>query len=206
MTKYPIVFAENSNTDISNLFRSEIASGRMEFMSFFGNQNKDHGKGYGECEIIQYALANSRLINSNKDQQIAKITGRLIVKNLSAIIRWHIFLFSKQTVFCSINSDLSFPDSRLIIAPVAFFLEFLKSKEKINDFKNYYFEHALCDTIKREKTYPYSPFLLMPQIEGISGSTGDIYKGIPMSISFTLKYLKYVIYQRQNFYRLYRHG
>lgn len=204
-TKYSIVFAENSGTDVSNLFRSEITSGRIECISFNGNQNKERGKGYGECEIIQYALNNSRLINSDKNQRIAKITGRLIVKNISAIIRWHNFLFSPKTVFCSINSNLSFPDSRLIIAPITFFLEFLKVKEYINDFKNYFFEHALCDTIKREETYPYSPFLLMPQIEGVSGSTGEIYKGKPMSLSFALKYLKYALYQRQNFNKLYRH-
>ena len=95
-TKYPIVFVENSDTDISYLFRSEITSGRMECMSFFGNQNKNLGKGYGECEIIQFALNNSRLINSDMDQRIAKITGRLIVKNISAIIRWHQFPFSKR--------------------------------------------------------------------------------------------------------------
>lgn len=205
MTKYPIVFAENSDTDISDLFKSEITSGRMECMSFFGNQNKERGKGYGECEIIQYALANSSLINSDKDQCIAKITGRLIVKNISAIIRWHKFLFSKQTVFFPINSDLSFPDSRLTIAPIVFFQEFLKAKDNINDFRNYYFEHALLDTIKREKKYPYSPFLLIPQIEGVSGSTGEIYKDKPMSISFALKYLKYAIYQRRIFNSLYRH-
>lgn len=204
MTKYSIVFAENSGTDISNLFRSEITSGRMECISFSGNKNKERGKGYGECEIIQYALDNSRLINSDKDQRIVKITGRLIVKNISAIIRLHHFLFHKQTVFCSINSNLSFPDSRLIIAPIPFYRDFLKAKDKINDFKNYYFEHALCDTIKWDIKFPYSPFLIMPQIEGVSGSTGERYKGERMSISFALKYMKYTILQRKIFNKQYR--
>lgn len=203
-TNYPIVFAENSNTDISNLFKSEITSGRIECLTFSGNQNKERGKGYGECEIIQYALDNSRLINSVKDQRVVKITGRIIVKNISAIIRCHQYLFSIRTVFCSINSDLSFPDSRIIMAPIAFYREFLKAKEEINDLKGYYFEHALRDTLKQGKTFPYSPFLFMPQIEGISGSTGEVYTEKPMSISFYIRYLKYAISLRKSFNRRYR--
>lgn len=203
-TTYPIVFTENSGIDISLLFESEITSGRMECLSFHGNQNKERGKGYGECEIIQYTLDNSRLIKSDKEQCIIKITGRLIVKNILPIIKWHHFIFSLQTVIFSINSELSFPDSRIIIAPITFYKTFLKSKEEINDSKNYYLEHALCDVLKREKGFPYSPFLFMPQIEGISGSTGEVYTEKSISNSFAFRYAKHAIFKRHRFYKLYR--
>ena len=131
-TSFKIVFSENSGTDISHFFQDSIESGRMEYLTFNGNQDKKRGKGYGECEIIEYAIKKSKLIHSSKEQRIAKITGRLIIKNIKGILRWHNLLFSKQTVFCSINSDLSFPDSRLIVAPVSFYRVFLNSKELIN--------------------------------------------------------------------------
>ena len=203
-TSFKIVFTENSGTDISNLFKDAIESGRMEYLSFHGNQDKIRGKGYGECEIIEYALDNSKLIHFSKDQQIAKITGRLIVRNIKGIVRWHNFLFSKQTVSCTINSDLSFPDSRLIIAPVSFYKVFLHSKELINDSNGYYFEHALCDVLKKDTIYSYSPFLIKPCIEGISGSTGEIYNGEIGDIFYKFKYVKYTLSLHRKFNKLYR--
>lgn len=204
-TNHQIVFAENSGTDISHIFHKAIESGKMEYLTFYGNKNKERGKGYGECEIIEYAIEHSKLIQTSKDLRIIKITGRLIVKNITNLIRWHRFLFSKRTVFCAINSDLSFPDSRFIIAPISFYKIFLHSKEKINDSEGYYFERALCDTLKKEKTFPFSPFLLMPQIEGVSGSTGEVYTKKHMSISFTIKYAKYAISLQRRFNKQFRY-
>lgn len=203
-TDFQIVFTENSGTDISHLFKDAIESGRMEYLTFVGNQDKERGKGYGECEIIEFALNNSKYIISSKDKRIVKITGRLIVKNITEIIKWHYLLFSKRTIFCAINSELSFPDSRFIIAPISFYRCFLNFKETINDSKDYYFEHALCDTIKKEINYPFSPFLLMPCIEGVSGSTGEIYSAEKYSITFAYRYAKFAILLRNRFYKQYR--
>lgn len=203
-TKYPIVFTENSGIDLSNLFSDAILSGRMEYFTFNGNQDKERGKGYGECEIIQYAMDHSKKIRSNNNQRIVKITGRLIVKNIKAICRLHTSLFPKQTVFCSMNSDLSFSDSRFIIAPSAFIYSFLQTKEKINDFKGYYFEHALCDILKEEKEVTYSPFFIYPQIIGMSGSTGKLYSEEPQTFSFAYKYAKHSLSLMIKFNRLYR--
>jgi hypothetical protein len=203
-TNYPIVFSENSGIDISYLFQDYIRSGRLEVLSFCGNQDKKRGKGYGECEIIEYALQNSNLINSSIGERIIKITGRLKIKNIKMIIHLHSLLFSEKTAICAINSDMSFPDSRIIIASKSFFFTFLKNKDKINDTEGYYFEHALCDILKNQKKYPYSPFLILPFIEGISGSSGKSYSNKTLTISFSFKYLKFALSQRWHFYKLYR--
>ena len=203
-TNYPIVFTENSGTDISSRFEDSIKQGRLECLTFHGNHHKEKGKGYGECEIIEYALDHSHLIQTAHGLSIAKITGRLIVRNINRIIRLHRFFFSCRTVFCSINSDLSFPDSRLIVAPIDFYRTFLKSKDDINDSKGYFFEHALCDTLKRETNYPYVPFIFMPRIEGSSGSTGAVYVKEAKSWPFTFKYIKYALSQYRRFNKLYR--
>ena len=204
-THYPIVFTENSGTDISKLFVDYIKSGRMEFLTFKGNQNKERGKGYGECEILQYALEHSVLINTAKNKRIAKITGRLIIRNIQSIIRWHTLFTSQRTTLCTFNSDLSFPDSRFIIASKEFYHIFLKTKNDINDSAGYYFEHALCDTIKKEKAFAYSPFFIMPRIEGISGSTGKEYTEQPSSsATFSRRFTKYALSQLRRFNKAYR--
>lgn len=203
-TKYPIVFTENSNTNINYLFPDDIKSGRMECLTFPGNQNKERGKGFGECEIIQYALTHSTLIRSHRAQRIAKITGRLIVRNIQDIIRWHTTFSSRQTTFCAINSDLSFPDSRFIIAAEEFYQTFLKRKDFVNDQEGYYFEHALCDTIKNENQFNYSPFFIMPQIEGISGSTGIAYTSKKQTLSTAYRYARFGLSLRYRFNKQYR--
>lgn len=201
-TNYPIVFCENSGTDISYLFQDSIDSGRFECLSFYGNQNKEKGKGYGEAEIIEYALNNSNLIRSVRELLIVKITGRLIVKNIAAITLLHSFIRPRKTVYFAINSNLSFPDSRFIIAPVSFYSIFINTKTNICDSKGYYFEHALLDTIKSETQFIYTPFLLMPRIEGISGTTGELYHTTHNSITFILKYAKYAFIQKKRFNKI----
>ena len=203
-TNYPVVFAENSGTDISNYFQEYINSGQLECLTFKGNQNKEKGKGYGECEIIKYALENSHFIPSSKQVRIVKITGRLIVKNICSIIRYHSMFSSKRTTLCMINSDFSFPDSRIIMAHIDFYKSFLHYQEKINDSQGYFFEHALCDIIKDNHQYPFSPFFIQPQIIGMSGSTGKQYPKEPTSYSFAIRYFRYAASQLRRFNKLYR--
>lgn len=193
-TTYPIVFTENSGTDISHHFTENIQSGRMECFSFQGNLEKELGKGYGECEIMEYAFNHSAIIRKSKQQRIAKITGRLVIKNIKTIVRWHTLLTSHRTTLCAINSDLSFPDSRFVIASLEFYHIFLRRKAFINDSAGYFFEHALWDTIIEEKQYPYSPFFIRPQIEGVSGSSGKPYTTETPSFQSTVRYARFGIH------------
>ncbi len=204
-TKHPVVFVENSGTDISQHFEEAIVSKKLECLTFEGNKNKKRGKGAGECEIIEYALNHSETIKASKQSPICKITGRLFIKNINTLLLSHRFCFStKKTVFFSINSDLSFPDSRFIIAPIPFWNCFLKDKDKINDSEGYYFEHAILNCIIQEKQFAYSPFFISPEIEGMSGSTGHIYSEPKKGFIFTYRFLLYTISQRRRFYRLFR--
>ncbi len=203
-TRYKIVFAENSGTDISQPFQDAINAGRLEYITFVGNQNKERGKGYGECEILEYTLNHSKFIHSSSDKRIVKITGRLIVKNITTLIKCHQMLFSKRTISCTINSELSFPDSRLVIAPTSFWNIFIREKDNINDYKGYFFEHALCNTIKRELKFSYTPFFIMPIIIGISGTTGKEYSYTPTSFFFLYKYAKYALHLKRKFQKKYR--
>ena len=203
-TNYPVIFCENSGTDISTHFLEPISTNRLECITYQGNQEKTRGKGYGECDIIEYAIKHSQFIHSQANLRIAKITGRLIVQNIRTILSLHQAFSSKHTTFCMINSDLSFPDSRLILAHIDFYKAFLSYKEKIDDANGYFFEHALCDMIKSNRTFPFSPFFICPQVIGISGSSGKAYITEPSSISFKLKYARYAASQLYRFNKQYR--
>lgn len=171
-TDYPIVFAENSNTDISEEYHKDIFDGRIEFITFNGNNNKQKGKGYGEAYIIEYALNKSSLIS--KSDLIVKITGRLIIENINNVIKKTFPLQKLKSITCSFYSDLQFADSRVFCAPKDFLYVFVNHKEEINDYQNIYFEHILAKYALSSKQALY-PFWIEPVINGISGSTGRNY-------------------------------
>ena len=195
-TPYPIIFAENSNTDISPYYSDAIQSGRLEVLTFAGNDNKTKGKGYGEACIIEHVLDHSKMLTA--DSVVVKITGRLVIKNLTDVLTKTFPCQDPMSVICSFNADLSFPDSRLLVAPIPFLRIFLADKEQMNDNENVFFEHVLARTIfKRE--FPYAPFWVEPFITGISGSTGQEYHSPIASRSRAIEYKRMALHR----YKLY---
>src|SRR5574344_1117536 len=179
-TSIPIVFVENSNTDISPSLNL-LSSKNIELLTFNGNHNKIHGKGYGEAEIIEYAINKSKYIEENTC--IIKITGRLIIKNIqNLILQLALGFLPSRSIICSFNSDYTFADSRIIIAPCPFYQLLLNNKSLIDDHKNVYFENVLSKTIKEQCAYSYFPFLIEPQIIGKSGSIGIDYEECEKSL------------------------
>lgn len=197
-THYPIVFAENSNTDISSLFTDETKAGRLEVLTFSGNEDKSKGKGYGEAKIIEHAISHSKLLD--EDTKLIKITGRLIVDNLQEVLARQFPLRRDDSLVCAFNSDLSFADSRLIIAPVSFYRQFLKDKEAINDNENHYFEHVLAANILNNHA-PFVPFWTEPSIVGISGSTGQDYVAAVNTRSRTIDYRLMALHRYSLYYQ-----
>lgn len=62
------------------------------------------------------------------------------------------------------------------MAPHAFWLQdFLSRKEEINDTAGFYFEHLLLDALYRCSRFAWFPFLHVPQIVGVSGTSGQPY-------------------------------
>jgi hypothetical protein len=87
-----IVFAENSNADLSVLHSTVAQSGhtgRVEFVVFDGtDQPPSHGRCSGEARILDQVMANSKVVASSADNCVFwKVTGRYMVKNLSLLVR-----------------------------------------------------------------------------------------------------------------------
>jgi len=86
-----IVFAENSNSDISELKQLVEYSGyskHVEFVVFNGLDYPPHyDRGYGEFKLLDYAMEHSLLINTELEHTVVwKVTGRYVVKNLEQLI------------------------------------------------------------------------------------------------------------------------
>jgi len=192
-TNCKIVFCENSNTDISTLFKNE--QDRLEILTFAGNQEKQRGKGYGETEIIEYALHHSSFIQD--DSIIIKITGRLIIINICPILKS--LKYKHNFVTCLFHSNLRFADSRIICGTTTFYKEFLKNKGCINDSEGIFFEHILASTVL-ESSVCFIPFSEEPLIRGISGTTGELYQEVKTNKKKAILYKGYSWMQLKKIY------
>jgi hypothetical protein len=83
-----IIFAENSNSDLSSLIAASTKRrhfDKLEFISFYGlDYEPKHGRGYGEFRLVDHVMSTSKLLRS--DDVIWKVTGRYIVKNIERIV------------------------------------------------------------------------------------------------------------------------
>lgn len=173
-TNHKILFVENTNGDISTEYREYIQNGRLEMISFDGNAyDKSKGKGYGEALIIKYALENSTFLDNAP--MVAKITGRHIYRNISRLLK---VCNSMDMVYTISSYGDEWMDSKLMITPTLFLKDyFLPSMFKLNDTKGYSFENLLYDSCLQWAAtgYFYDEFPVLPQIEGVSATSGEKY-------------------------------
>lgn len=185
-TTMPIVFCENTLCDISDDYKQYIETGRLEYITFDGNNfDKSRGKGYGEAIIMEEAFRKSAIIQPS--DIIVKITGRLKVLNINLLIKDNSRLFANTIQ--TLNPSNDFVDSRVFISPLSFLQDsFLPQKHLINDNDNSFFEHVLFKSFMQRKCFMFVPFLHIPEILGMSGSNGTEYKPDHRNIN-TTKYM-----------------
>lgn len=172
-TDLPIVFVENTMTDISHSFKRYIDSGRLEYICFDGNNyNNDWGKGYGEAKILIYGIENSRIIAQS--QYVIKITGRVIVRNIKRISESFTFGFNRL-FRCNLASET-------MMSTVVFIGEPRKIKEmcesildKLAYSEDHQIEYHLHQAIVEDKTLALIPFTYSPILDGISGTYNGKY-------------------------------
>ena len=190
-TKLPIVFCENTNFDFSLDYQEYINNGRLEFITFDGNNyDINKGKGFGEALIIRYAINHSRIIKHSSI--IIKITGRLICKNIKKLIcKCDNPSYIYSCLYQDKNSHI-LTDSRLIVAPFLFWKNhFIHSINDIDDSKNSYFEHVFYQTAQNSlKEGFHDKEIWFPlEIQGISGTSGFNYStGIIPIIKFYIHF------------------
>lgn len=97
-TNLNIVIVENSGYDMASEsgFDNIRNSGRIELLSYLASEQvRFNGKGYGEGDILRYALENSRTLEDA--DYVVKATGRIKIRNIDNLIRLTKRLSKKST-------------------------------------------------------------------------------------------------------------
>ncbi|MGI4021469.1 MAG: hypothetical protein ACRYFA_08170 [Janthinobacterium lividum] len=177
-TNKKILFVENSGIDLSSNFIDYIKDGRLEILAFNGNDyDRKLGKGYGEMLIIEYATKNSMFF-MNSDFVI-KITGRLKILNIKAILKQWDNIIPTTSIFVNLQKSLAYADSRCWAASKDFYVDFLlKYKSSVDDSINFHFENALTKAthLAISKDYKFSFLNTLPRYSGISGTKNEKYE------------------------------
>jgi hypothetical protein len=173
-----IVFCENTNYqhDFSDLQKKAEQNGKtLEILTFSGDYEKiqQKGKGYGEGEIIKYALENSKILAQS--DCFYKLTGRLMVENMGKIIR------STKSENAFVFSSLFEKKERCFYAKTAFYkvsTEFYKQNLlnaylEVDDTQHRYLEHVFYEKLLK---FPIKSFIAYPNLAGISGTSGTSYQ------------------------------
>ena len=180
-----IVYCDNSmvlkSDEICKL--ANQYSKEFEWVSFMGDNVKAvaQGKGYGEGEIIEFALKHSRLLQNA--HYFIKVTGRVIIKNINILLP---FMNVNKMYFCR-NTSTNV-DTKLYGIPIeAYEKTFLTLYKEVDDRNGKYLENLFSERILGQHL-PVHNFIVYPDAQGVSGSTGKSYT-LPLKtrIKLTLK-------------------
>lgn len=171
-----IVLCDNSNTKPEDEIYNDCAriGKEFEWISFQGNmeETEKRGKGYGEGEIIDYAMRHSRLIA--KSDSIVKITGRLIVKNINSILNVATSGCNYIDIY-ELNNGAYYADTRFFIYNKSDYDDLLLGcKDKVDERKGVIYETCIAESINDSIIkHRFIPFF--PRFIGRAGGSGFLY-------------------------------
>jgi hypothetical protein len=180
-----IVVCDNSNysypQSLCDLARSH--NKELELISFSGNALlvTKYGKGFGEGEILEYVLLNSVLIK--QVDAFFKITGRLKLINALELLRqmdehenYFMPISLLRPQFMMPEAARRCVDVRVYYTTKAFFKEYLLLVYKdVRDKDIFFLEHVYHKAMENVAS-KVSRFPLAPEIIGMSGSNGWMFK------------------------------
>jgi len=173
-----IVVCDNSNSHVpkEELLKEASANNKqIEFLAFEGNhaEVEQRGKGYGEGEIIDYALKNSSLIAG--ESWFIKITGRLYVKNMDSVLkRMNQKTNYLQTMY--MNTRRKVMDTRFYACTIESYDKYFRNLYKeVDDANKLYIEKLFAQKIMNSDIH-YRNMPVYPKIGGQSGSSGVEYQ------------------------------
>lgn len=175
-----ITFVDNSGYPIdTELIEFANKQGKkLEWLSFIGNEKMiaSCGKGYGEGEIIEYALEHSKQLN--KATYFCKLTGRLKVDNMDRFIK---LADMNGTYFWTmgLNKIRKFSDgveTRFYGMPIKIYkATFVDAYKAVDDKNGMWLEKTFYKEYNT-KNVKCKRIALYPDFSGQSGSMGIDYK------------------------------
>lgn len=179
-----IVFADNSDADLSPLMdvvSKAGATSRVEFISINGlNHPPAYGRAYGELKLLDYVVTNARSLQRQDGPQfIWKGTGRYRILNLVELIQTAPSFFD---LYCDTRKrPMPWVDLRVFACTIAGYQRLL-----LDRYKQYPFREDLHHTSPEQLLYPIikkltvghsivTRFRREPLVDGIRGSDGKNY-------------------------------
>lgn len=201
-----IIVCDNSGYRYSSSL-SELAATyhkQLELLSFNGNNAliQQYGKGYGEGEIMEFVMKHSRLLQ--EAEGFLKVTGRLKVINIDKVL-----LRSKASENYFMPVSLLRPrflvpkaarpcvEVRVYYVTKTFFREvLLNTYKEVSDDHIFFLEHAYYQAIARSSAASVRCFPTAPDITGMSGSNGWVFKKRSLLKTLLIKIVSYLGYIR----------
>ncbi len=180
-----VVFCENSWYEIKDADSlHELAlqhSKKLEILQFQGNHEKSvkKGRGYGENEIIEYAITHSELIK--EAWSFIKVTGRYRCENINTIIRGSQgkdVCFSKLMPSSLFSLNTKAINTALFKSSVWFFQKVLVGAwEEVDDTKIIFLEHVYYKRLKAVRTMVH-PLPAYPHMRWVTGQWTTLKKSL----------------------------
>lgn len=174
-----IVFCENSGDEqavrqLKEQLSESDREKKLEILSFQGNSEKvvKYGKGYGEGEIIKYALHNSKYLKDEKE--FIKLTGRVTIENLDKIVKKMkigMLYFNPVKVY---GRDKQIDTKFYKISMEVYESYFSELYKQVRDKEGIYIEHLFWKCLKENDLY-FQNTPEYPRFQGNSGSIGVSY-------------------------------
>jgi hypothetical protein len=175
-----LVICDGSNFDFSGIALEKFPEADIECLFFQNNKElvAVHGKGYGEGEIVNYAIANSAYLKES--DYFAKCTAKLWVENfLDCVREWNGTCLCKgyfSDVFSFKRTRFEYIDTRFYLVSKSFYSKYLASTYlNVGGERGLSLEHCFRDVIL-ENGFGKILFNVPPVICGVGGGTGTYYK------------------------------
>jgi hypothetical protein len=183
----PLVLCDGADFDFTDHVRSMFPSAQIECLHFENDRAKIHryGRGYGEGEIVRYALGHSELIK--EAGCFAKCTSKLWVGNYQECASAWNGRFLCHGVFLDSFTPLrktrfAYIDTRFYIASVPFYRQYFEDAHfqiRMHEGKAFSLEDCFHEIAVKNKLQG----ILMPDapvICGVGGGTGSYYSTPPI--------------------------
>jgi hypothetical protein len=177
---FKLVICDGSNFDFSKIVHEQFPNAQIECLFFQNDAEKTRkqGKGYGEGEIINYALHHSTYLQES--DFFAKCTGRLWVENFFECLKFWNGRFLCKGYFSNVLSlkktQFSYVDTRFYLANRAFYLEHFSSEYlRVGGDGGLSIEDCFREVLLK-KNMTSVLLSIKPVICGVSGANGTYYK------------------------------
>ncbi|MEQ1879928.1 MAG: hypothetical protein ABL878_03055 [Burkholderiales bacterium] len=175
-----IVLCDGSGYDFSGIVRKKFPGSQIECLLFENDKERVafHGKGYGEGEIIKYALAHSAFLR--EADWFAKCTAKLWVDNFDSCLQeWNGYFLCKAffaNVFGFKRTHFEYVDTRFYMVTKEFYARyFAETHLMVGGHHGTSIEHnfkAIVLNNNLKKIMFKSP----PVIRGVGGGSGKYYR------------------------------